>query len=76
VGFVCHFSYEHMPKQLLYRATFCANSFLHFALSFGGFLVDDTHILDPTHVISFVFDHFAFQLVSMGLFVQPRKCLA
>jgi hypothetical protein len=35
-----------------------------------------TPILDPTHVISFDFDHFAFQLVSMGLFCQPRKCLA
>jgi hypothetical protein len=42
----------------------------------GGFLANDTHILDPTHVISFIFDHFAFQLTFMGLFVQFHECLA
>jgi hypothetical protein len=70
------FFYEHMPRRLVYRAIFCANSFSHFALFFGGFLADDTHILDPTHVIFFVFDHFAFQLAFEGLFVQLHKCLA
>jgi hypothetical protein len=38
-------------------------------------LVIDTHILNPTHVISFAFDNFVSQLVFMGLFVQPWKCL-
>jgi hypothetical protein len=33
------------------------------------FLVDDTHILNPTHVVPIAFDHFVFQLASMGLVV-------
>jgi hypothetical protein len=39
-------------------------------------VADDTHIFDPTHVISLVFDHFVSQLVSVGLIVQLHKCLA
>jgi hypothetical protein len=35
----------------------------------------DTHILIPTHVVSFAFDHFASKLAFVGLFVQPHKCL-
>jgi hypothetical protein len=39
-------------------------------------LVDDNHILDLAHVVSLAFDHFASQLVSVGLSIQPCKCLA
>jgi hypothetical protein len=38
VSFVCHFFfYEHMLGRLACRTSFCANSFLHFVLIFGGF---------------------------------------
>ncbi len=38
-----------------------------FPLCFFIFLADDTHILNPYHVIAITFDHFVSQLVSMGL---------
>jgi hypothetical protein len=38
-------------------------------------LFDDTHILGLAHVVSLALSHFATQLVFVGLFVQPRKCL-
>jgi hypothetical protein len=37
-------------------------------------LVDDTHILSFVHVVSLVFDHFASQLATTGLFIQFCKC--
>jgi hypothetical protein len=39
-------------------------------------LANDTHIFNPTHVISLVFYHFISQLVFVGLFVQLYKCSA
>jgi hypothetical protein len=33
------------------------------------FLVDNTHILNPTHVVTFAFDYSTSQLVSVGLVV-------
>jgi hypothetical protein len=33
------------------------------------FLIDDTHILNPTHVVPIAFDHFVSQLASMGLVI-------
>jgi hypothetical protein len=35
----------------------------------NSFLADDTHILNPTHVVPIAFDHFVFQLASMALVV-------
>ncbi len=37
-------------------------------------LTDKTHILNPTHVISFTFNHF-FQLALKGFSIQLHKCL-
>jgi len=38
-----------------------------FPLCFFIFLVDDTHILNLTHVVAIAFDHFVSRLASMGL---------
>jgi hypothetical protein len=46
--------------------------FLHFFPS----LANNTHILGLTHVITLVFNRFPSHLASIGLFVQPHKCLA
>ncbi len=81
-GFVCLFFFHAHPlKQLACRASFCPNSFsyLHcfsevFPSCLFPFLIDDTHILGPTHVISLTFDHFASQLAFMGLSIQFHKC--
>jgi hypothetical protein len=37
-------------------------------------LASNTHILNLAHVVSFIFNHFASQLTSMGLSIQLRKC--
>jgi hypothetical protein len=61
MSFVSHFFfYADMPMQPACRISFGANSFSRFVLFFGGFTVDDTHILDLGDVISFASDHFVF----------------
>jgi hypothetical protein len=39
-------------------------------------LVDDIHIIGLAFIVHLAFDHFVFQLVLMGLMVQPYKYLA
>jgi len=41
--------------------------FVVFPLCLFPLLVDDTHILGPISVLPLIYDHFASQLVSMGL---------
>jgi hypothetical protein len=58
---------------LVYFCALCCFSEV-FPSCFFLSLANDTHILNPTHVISFVFYHFIFQFVFVGLFVQLYKC--
>ncbi len=61
--------------MLVHFHTLCCASWVSSLCLFPS-LVDDTHIFDPTHVISLVSDHFVSHLASMGLIVQLCKCLA
>ncbi len=72
-GFYLSFSfYEHMPRQLACRATFCANSFLHFALCFRGFLANDTHPWPyPCHL--FRFWSFCFPVGFYGVILSTSQ---
>ncbi len=70
----CHGNSLARPRfALSHFHTLCYSSRV-FPLCLFPSLANDIHILNLAHVISLAFDHFASQLVSMGLFVQPRKC--
>jgi hypothetical protein len=39
-------------------------------------IVNDIHIIGPLSIVSFTYEHFQTELHVIGLYIEPRKCVA
>jgi hypothetical protein len=40
------------------------------------FIVDNTHIIGPSSIVSFAYEHFQIEFCAISLSIQPQKCVA
>jgi hypothetical protein len=48
----------------------------HFPSCLFPSITDDIHIIGPFSIISYVYEHFQIELHTLGLSIQPHKCVA
>jgi hypothetical protein len=48
----------------------------HFPSCLFPSIIDDTHIIGPLSIISSTYEHFHTEFRVIGLFIQPKKCIA
>ncbi len=48
----------------------------HFPFYLFPYIIDDTHIMGPPSIVSFVYEHFKIEFYVIGLSIQPKKCVA
>ncbi len=48
----------------------------HFPSYLFPSIVNDTHIISPLSVVSYVYEHFQTELCALGFFIQFQKCVA
>jgi len=49
---------------------------IHFPSCLFPPIIDNTHIIDPSSIVSSAYEHFQSKLRVIGLSIQPHKCVA
>jgi putative effector of murein hydrolase len=48
----------------------------HFPFYLFPSIINDNHIIAMLSIVSFTYEHFQIELCVIGLFIQPKKCVA